>query len=135
MSLSLSTFLVLPQISLVKYYETIKILMQIFFMFQIAFSQWRAGLLKKLFWDVFLRLASFIFKKNFSFNSPALHIFFIKKWRFLLYLWGKYFSCKIFTVLHQSKKCYLIWTKNEHKLSNYVKKNSTPNCNGGLHSA
>ena len=30
MSLSLSIFLVLPQISLVKYYETIKILMQIF---------------------------------------------------------------------------------------------------------
>jgi len=30
MSLSLSTFLVLPQISLVKYYETIEILLQIF---------------------------------------------------------------------------------------------------------
>ena len=90
--------------------------------FQIAFSQWRAGLSKKLFWDVFLRLASFIFMKNFSFNSPALHIFFIKKWHFLLYLWGKYFSCKIFTVLHQSKKSYLIWTKNEHKLSNYFQK-------------
>ena len=45
------------------------------FIFQIAFSQWRAGLSKKLFWDVFLRMASFIFMKNFSFNSPALHIF------------------------------------------------------------
>ena len=39
MSLSLSIFLVLPQISLVKYYETVKILMQIFSYFQIPFSQ------------------------------------------------------------------------------------------------
>ena len=35
--------------------------------FQIAFSQWRAGLWKKLFWDVFLRLASFIFM---TFDMP-----------------------------------------------------------------
>ena len=74
------------------------------FIFQIAFSQWRAGLWKKLFWDVFLRLASFIFMKNFSFHSPALHVFCQKITYFLPYLWGKYFSCKMFTVLHQSKK-------------------------------
>ena len=37
MSLSLSIFLVLPQISLVKYYETIKILMQIFWYFRSHF--------------------------------------------------------------------------------------------------
>ena len=53
MSLSLSIFLVLPQISLVKYYETIKILMQIFSYFQIPFSQWRGSALKKLFWGFF----------------------------------------------------------------------------------
>ena len=35
MSLSLSTFLVLPQISLVKYYETIEILVQIFSYFKL----------------------------------------------------------------------------------------------------
>ena len=38
MSLSLSIFLVLPQISLVKYYETIKILMQIFWYFKEVIS-------------------------------------------------------------------------------------------------
>ena len=59
--------------------------------FQIAFSQWRAGLWKKLFWDVFLRLASFIFMKNFSFHSPALHIFFIKKMAFFIIFVGKIF--------------------------------------------
>ena len=42
--------------------------------FQIAFSQWRAWLIKKLFWDVFLRLASFVFMKNFRSISPAIHI-------------------------------------------------------------
>ena len=72
--------------------------------FQIAFSQWRAGLWKKLFWDVFLQLASFIFMKNFSFHSSALHVFCQKITYFLSYLWGKYFSCKMFTVLHQSRK-------------------------------
>ena len=42
--------------------------------FQIAFSQWRAWLIKRLFWDVFLRLASFVFMKNFRSISPAIHI-------------------------------------------------------------
>ena len=59
------------------------------FIFQIAFSQWRAGLSKKLFWDVFLRLASFIFMKNFSFHSPALHIFFYKKNGIFYYICGE----------------------------------------------
>ena len=72
------------------------------FIFQIAFSQWRAWLIKNLFLDVFLRLASFIFMKNFSFHSPALHVFCQKMTYFLSYLWGKYFSCKMYTVLHQS---------------------------------
>ena len=76
------------------------------FIFQIAFSQWRAGLWKKLFWDVFLRLAYSIPMKNFSFHSPALHVFCQKITYFLSHLWGKYFSCKMYTVLHQSK-CFL----------------------------
>ena len=59
---------------------------------------------KKLFWDVFLRLAYSIPMKNFSFHSPALHVFCKKNTYFLSYLWGKYFSCKMFTVLHPSKK-------------------------------
>ena len=74
------------------------------FIFQIAFSQWRAGLIKKLFWDVFLRLASFVFMKNFRSISPALHVLSKKMPNILSYLRNKDFSTKIFTVLHQSKK-------------------------------
>ena len=91
MSLSLSFFLVLPQISLVKYYETIKILMQIFVYFKLHFHNEGLDCEKELFWDVFLRLASFIFMKNFSFNSPALHIFFIKKMAFFIIFVEKIF--------------------------------------------
>ena len=105
------------------------------FIFQIAFSQWRAGLWKKLFWDVFLRLASFIFMKNFSFHSPALHVFCQKITYFLSYLWGKYFSCKMFTVLHQSKFFIRFGSKLSKNWAITFKKISTLNCNGGLHSA
>ena len=52
MSLSLSIFLVLPQISLVKYYETIKILMQIFWYFRSHFHN-VAGPGEKSYFEVF----------------------------------------------------------------------------------
>ena len=52
MSLSLSIFLVLPQISLVKYYETIKILMQIFWYFRSHFHN-VAGPGEKSYFKVF----------------------------------------------------------------------------------
>ena len=72
--------------------------------FQTPFSQWRAGLWKKLFWDVCSGLASFVFMKNFRFHSPALQVFCKKNATFVSYLRNKYFSTKIFTVLHESKK-------------------------------
>ena len=90
------------------------------FIFQIAFSQWRAGLIKKLFWDVFLRLASFVFMKNFRFISPALHVLSKKCQIFYHICEKKYFSTKIFTVVHQSKKELLDldqnWAKTRHLL-------------------
>ena len=52
MSLSLSIFLVLPQISLVKYYETIKILMQIFEYFRSHFHN-EGGDCEKSYFEVF----------------------------------------------------------------------------------
>ena len=88
--------------------------------FQMAFSQWRAGLRKKSFWDVFLRLASFVFMKNFRFLSPALHVLSKKMPIFYHICVKKYFSTKIFTVLHQSKKELLDleqnWAKTRHLL-------------------
>ena len=68
-------FLVLPQISLVKYYETIKILMQIFSYFKLHFHNEGLDCQKNYFEMFFLRQTSFIFMKNFSFNSLALHVF------------------------------------------------------------
>ena len=88
--------------------------------FQITFSQWRAALWKKIFWDVFLRLASCVFMKNFRFHSPALQFFCKKMPHLSSYLWGKYFYTKIFTVLHQSKKelsdLDQNWAKTRHLL-------------------
>ena len=54
----------------------------------------------------------FVFMKNFSFNSPALQVFCKKMPYFSSYLWGKYFSTKIHTVLHQSKKELSDWDQN-----------------------
>ena len=90
---------------------------------------------KKIILRCFFTTGLFCLHEKFQVYQSSPSRFSFKKCIFLLYLWGKYFSCKIFTVLHQSKKSYLIWTKNEHKLSNYFQKISTPNCNGGLHSA
>ena len=74
-SLSLSIFISFASNFLCKILWDNKNIDANIFIFQIAFSQWRAGLSKKLFWDVFLRQTSFIFMKNFSFNSPALQLF------------------------------------------------------------
>ena len=42
------------------------------------------------------------------------------------YLCGKYFSTKIFTVLHQSKKNYQIWIKIEQTVGLYFSKLGNP---------
>ena len=52
--------------------------------------------------------------------------FWFKKCNFLSFLWSKYFSCKIFTVLHQSKKNDQIWIKIEQKLGIYFEKLGNP---------
>ena len=128
-------FLVLPQISLVKYYETIKILMQIFVYFKLHFHNEGLDCEKNYFEMFFCDWPLLSSWKISALTVQPFTFFYKKNGIFLLYSWGKYFSYKIFTVLHQSKKSYLSWTKNEHKLSNYFQKISTPNCNGGLHSA
>ena len=74
---------------------------------------------KKLFWDVFLRLASFVFMKNFRSISPALHVL-SKKCQISYHICEKKMSTKIFTVVHQSKKELLDldqnWAKTRHLL-------------------
>ena len=71
MSLSLSIFLVLPQISLVKYYETIKILMQIFWYFRSHFHN-VAGPGEKSYFEGFFSVELFIVKMEFEI-SKYLH--------------------------------------------------------------
>ena len=75
---------------------------------------------KKIILRCFLRLASFVFMKNFRFLSPALHVLSKKMPIFYHICVKKYFSTKIFTVLHQSKKELLDldqnWAKTRHLL-------------------
>ena len=77
---------------------------------------------KKIILRCFFTTGLFCLHEKFQVYQSSPSRFSFKKCIFLLYLWGKYFSCKIFTVLHQSKKSHHIWTKKEQKLSNYFLK-------------
>ena len=104
MSLSLSIFLVLPQISLVKYYETIKILMQIFSYFQIPFSQWRGSAQKSYFEVFFKAQKNLIVCKIWSLYDTPFRFFCQSiDTPFLANMWWEYFSFNIWTVFYQSE--------------------------------
>ena len=101
--------------------------------FQIAFSQWRAGLIKKLFWDVFLWLASFVLMKNFRFISPALHVFFFKKCHIFYHIRGEnIFLAKYLRFYTIQSHLNQKWPKTKQLL---LKMFLTSNCSLWLHSA
>ena len=75
MSLSLSIFLVLPQISLVKYYETIKILMQIFWYFRSHFGNVE-GPREKCYFEVFF--SAFFPNNCLILDKYVMGIFFLQ---------------------------------------------------------
>ena len=102
MSLSLSIFLVLPQISLVKYYETIKILMQIFLYFKLHFDN-DACPWQKNYFEVFFSAQSDLLVCRISTLSDTSNRFFANKYHiFCKYLVGIFFN-KVLRVFHQSK--------------------------------
>ena len=76
MSLSLSIFLVLPQISLVKYYKTIKNIDANILIFQIPFSQCCWPRRKKLFWGFFLSIKKSACVLNLKFLRHPQQVFF-----------------------------------------------------------
>ena len=94
--------------------------------FQIAFSQWIAGLIKKIFWDVLLRLASSVFMKNFRFISPAIHVFWEKMPSFYHICGENIFPAKCLRFYTNQKKNYQIRVKIEQKLGIYFSKLGNP---------
>ena len=75
MSLSFSIFLVLPQISLVKYYKTIKNIDANILIFQIPFSQCCWPRKKKLFWGFFLSIKKSACVPNLKFLRHPQQVF------------------------------------------------------------
>ena len=91
MSLSLSIFLVLPQISLVKYYETIKILMQIFSYFKLHFHNEGLDCQKNYFEMFFCDWPLLSSWKISAFTVQPFTFFFIKRMAFFIIFVGKIF--------------------------------------------
>ena len=82
-SLSLSIFISFASNFLCKILLNNKNIDANIWIFQISFSQWMGGLLKKLFWGFFLAVVPFVTPKNFNLNRPPLHVF----CPYLLYFW------------------------------------------------
>ena len=59
---------------------------------------------KKIILRCFITTGLFCLHEKFQVYQSSYSRFLRKNAIFLSYLWGKYFSCKMFTVLHQSKK-------------------------------
>ena len=102
MSLSLSIFLVLPQISLIKDYETIKILMQIFWYFKFHFHN-DACPWQKIVWGVFLSTQWFTCVPNFNFVRHQQQVFLPIDITFFANIGLEYFSYNLLRVFHQSQ--------------------------------
>ena len=122
MSLLLSTFLVLPQISLVKYYETIKILMQIFLYFKLHFDN-DACPWQKNYFEVFFLPQSNLLVCRISTLSDNSNRFFANKYHiFCKYLFGIFFLTNFWEFFTSQKWNYQIWVKIEQKLALYFYK-------------
>ena len=74
-SLSLSIFISFASNFLCKILWDNKNIDANIWIFQIPFSQWMGGLLKKLFWGFFLAVVPFVTPKNFNLNRPPIHVF------------------------------------------------------------
>ena len=59
---------------------------------------------KKIILRCFFATGLFYLHEKFQLSQSSPSCILSKNDIFLSYLWGKYFSCKMFTVLHQSKK-------------------------------
>ena len=136
MSLSLSISLVLPQISLVKYYETIKILMQIFVYFKLHFHNEGLDCEKNYFEMFFCDWPLLSSWKISAFTVQPFTFFFYKKMAFFIIFVGRIFFLQNIYGFTPVKKILSYfdqkWAQTKQLLS---KKISTLNCNGGLHSA
>ena len=102
MSLSLSIFLVLPQISLVKYYETIKILMQIFVYFKFHFDN-DACTWEKIVLRCFLEHKLIYLCAKFQLSQTPATGFLPIDITFFANIGLEYFSNNFLRVFHQSQ--------------------------------